>query len=337
MYFNEKHKEKVENRRDGYVYIGSYHKNEVTIDDKNKKNNNVYIRVKCPYCKREYDVIFNHFNRGSKCSSCCHTYDNSFAYYIEEELNEKLEDYWDFEENEKRGINPYCITRRSHEKIILICNEKYYHGNYITTPAHFLEGKRCPYCSKKVGKIHPKDSFGSLYPDKAKYWSPNNKKSPFEVTPRSGNKYKFICQECGGEFERNLANLNQVDRGVFCRECNSSQLEIKTKNILEKYNIDYKTQIKYEGLLGLGNGNLSYDFYLPNYNLLIECQGEQHESWQKTWITKEDFERQLEHDKRKRNYAKENNIRLLEIWYYDIDNIEEILIKELNKINKEVI
>lgn len=57
----------------------------------------------------------------------------------------------------------------------------------------------------------------------------------------------------------------------------------------------------------------------------------------KTWITKEDFERQLEHDKRKRNYAKENNIRLLEIWYYDIDNIEEILIKELNKINKEVI
>lgn len=45
---------------------------------------------------------------------------------------------------------------------------------------------------------------------------------------------------------------------------------------------------------------------------------------------KKDFERQLEHDKRKREYAKQHNIKLLEIWYYDIDNIENILVKELN-------
>ena len=82
---------------------------------------------------------------------------------------------------------------------------------------------------------------------------------------------------------------------------------------------------------------LRFDFYLPDYNLLIECQGVQHREWREGWITKEKFEKQLEHDKRKRNYAKENNINLLEIWYYDIDEIEEILIKELNKINKEVI
>ena len=83
-------------------------------------------------------------------------------------------------------------------------------------------------------------------------------------------------------------------------------------------------------MLGLKGGNLSYDFYLPDYNLLIECQGIQHEKWVKNWITKEDFEKQLEHDKRKKQYAKEHNINLLEIWYYDIDNIENILINELN-------
>ena len=117
---------------------------------------------------------------------------------------------------------------------------------------------------------------------------------------------------------------------MFCRECNSSQLEIKTKNVLEKYNVKYEIQVKYDDLLGLGKRNLSYDFYLSDYNLLIECQGIQHEKWQKTWMSKEDFKKQFEHDKRKRNYAKEHNINLLEIWYYDIDNIEEILIKELN-------
>ena len=30
------------------------------------------------------------------------------------------------------------------------------------------------------------------------------------------------------------------------------------------------------------------------------------------------------------NMLKENNIGLLEIWYYDFDNIEEILKNELN-------
>ena len=37
------------------------------------------------------------------------------------------------------------------------------------------------------------------------------------------------------------------------------------------------------------------------------------------------FKKQQEHDKRKREYAKNHEIKLLEIWYYDFDNIKEIL------------
>ncbi len=191
-----------------------------------------------------------------------------------------------------------------------------------------MNGSRCPYCGNR--KIHPLDSFGALYPEKAKYWSENNNKSSYEVAPKTSTKYKFICEKCGEEFERSLDKLNRDDTGVICRECNSSQLETKTQNTLKKYNIDYKTQIKYERLLGLGNGNLSYDFYLPDYNLLIECQGEQHERFIKGFHkTKKDFKKQLEHDRRKKEYAKEHNINLLEIWYYDMDNIEEILLETL--------
>lgn len=329
MYYNEKHKKLVKERGDGYTYIGSYRCNEITIDGKYSKNKS-YIRVKCPYCGSEYDIRLNSFvsKKKSKCTICCHKYENSFAYYIQQELKEPLNKYWDWEKN---TVNPYLITFQSNKKVWIKCAETDYHGSYKTECTTFYTGCRCPYCNPFAShKIHPLDSFGNLYPKKAKYWSENNKKSPFEVSPRNGNKYKFMCQECGSEFERSLAILNRADTGVFCRECNSSQLEIKTKDVLVKYNIDYKTQIKYEDLLGLGNGNLSYDFYLPDYNLLIECQGEQHESWQKTWMSKEDFEKQLEHDRRKREYAKKNNINLLEIWYYDMDNIEEILIEKLH-------
>ena len=332
MYFNEKHKEKVENRGDGYVYIGSYHCGEMTLDGKKSKS---HIRVKCPYCGKEYDVRSDGFDEGNKCINCCNNYENSFAHYIQQELKEPLNKYWDWEKN---TLNPYLIYKQSVKIVYIKCIENNQHGSYKTICGNFYLGRRCSYCNPFAShKVHPKDSFGNLYPEKAKYWSPNNDKSPYEVTPKSHKRYKFICENCGKEFERSLENLNRADTGVFCRECNSSQLEIKTKNILEKYNIKYNSQVEYNGLIGLGGRNLSYDFYLPDYNLLIECQGVQHESWQKTWMTKKKFERQLEHDKRKRKYALENNIRLLEIWYYDIDNIEEILIKKLNKINKEVI
>ena len=45
---------------------------------------------------------------------------------------------------------------------------------------------------------------------------------------------------------------------------------------------------------------------------------------------KYDFKRQQEHDRRKFNYALEHNYIPMEIWYWDYDNIEEILIRELD-------
>ena len=73
---------------------------------------------------------------------------------------------------------------------------------------------------------------------------------------------------------------------------------------------------------------------MPKYNLLIEFQGEQHERYVDIfYATENDFKKQQEHDKRKREYAEEHNIELLEIWYRDYEKIENILSQELN-INK---
>ena len=83
MYINEEHKYKVENRGDNYQYIGSYKSDEVTIDGKNKSKKTSYVRVKCPYCGREYDIILYSFiTHKSKCKFCCNEYEKSFAYHI---------------------------------------------------------------------------------------------------------------------------------------------------------------------------------------------------------------------------------------------------------------
>ena len=83
--------------------------------------------------------------------------------------------------------------------------------------------------------------------------------------------------------------------------------------------------MKYEDLVGINNIPLSYDFYLHDYNLLIEYQGQQHEKPVDWFGGEEKFKRQKEIDKMKSNYAKEHNIELMEIWYWDFDNIGKIL------------
>ena len=83
-------------------------------------------------------------------------------------------------------------------------------------------------------------------------------------------------------------------------------------------------------IIGINNGSLSYDFYLPNLNLLIEYQGIQHEKpidfkGMGKKYANEQFKIQQIHDNFKREYAQQHNINLLEIWYYNFDDIEVIL------------
>ena len=80
---------------------------------------------------------------------------------------------------------------------------------------------------------------------------------------------------------------------------------------------------------------LKFDLYLPEYNLCIEYDGEQHfEPVRFAGCSIENatqaFENTKINDQIKNEYCKNNNISLLRIPYWDFKNIEEILEKELN-------
>ena len=142
----------------------------------------------------------------------------------------------------------------------------------------------------------------------------------------------FKCEDCKHIWE---ADPYKVCSYTGCPNCFCSHGERKIKNFLDLHKITYDVQKKYNDLVGVGNKLLSYDFYLPNYNFLIEFQGEQHEHPIEHFGGVEKFKQQQEHDRRKREYAKLNKINLLEIWYYDINNIEEILNEILYNLNSE--
>lgn len=138
--------------------------------------------------------------------------------------------------------------------------------------------------------------------------------------------YKCLC-DCGNICE--AAGESLVSGGTKSCGCEKSYGEYITKKFLEDNNIEYEAQKIYPDLLGIKNGHLSYDFYLPQYNLLIECQGGQH-YFPVPRLGGVDFlEKQQEHDRRKREYAKLHNIELYEINYKDYSNIENILKEKL--------
>jgi hypothetical protein len=112
--------------------------------------------------------------------------------------------------------------------------------------------------------------------------------------------------------------------------CNESKGEKRAREWLKQNNIKFESQKEFNGLLGLGGGNLSYDFYLTAQNTLIEYQGEFHDGTANRQ-NDDEYRIQQEHDKRKREYALNNNIDLLEIWYWDFDRIEEILEMKLKE------
>lgn len=78
-------------------------------------------------------------------------------------------------------------------------------------------------------------------------------------------------------------------------------------DFLERHNIKFE-QEKFFKWLKM-DGYLFYDLYLPEYNIAIECQGEQHYNknthWSKT------FEKTQKRDKTKYVLSKEHNIDLI--------------------------
>ena len=152
------------------------------------------------------------------------------------------------------------------------------------------------------------------------------------VENRGGKSHwKCLC-ECGQETI--ISSNSLVSNKTMSCGCLLSSGEYLIKQYLMNNKIKYQSQKKFDTLLGLKNGHLSYDFYIESFNLLIEAQGIQHEKPIELFGGEEQFKIQQEHDRRKREYAENNGYRLLEIWYYDYDNIDEILDEFIKNISQ---
>ena len=116
-------------------------------------------------------------------------------------------------------------------------------------------------------------------------------------------------------------------QGQGCIFCGESKGERKVRFFLKNYNINYEKEKRFDDCKY--KKSLPFDFYLPQYNLCIEYDGEQHFT-PKTFggkISKEKLYKQFKlcqkRDAIKNNYCKQKGINLLRIKYNE--NVEEKL------------
>jgi hypothetical protein len=205
--------------------------------------------------------------------------------------------------------NAQCFNAT--DKVEIICSA---HGSFKQNANQHLQGHGCSKCNfdqmakdRAMGKElfinKAKELFGEMYDySKVEYI----------------NAQKNVCLICSihGEFE--VTPNNHLSKKSGCPICNESKLERELAYILDKQNLKYERLKRFKWL-----GKQSLDFYLPEHNIAIECQGVQHfkpvdfagkgEKW-----ADQLFKKNIKRDDRKLKICLANNIKMI----YVIDNEE---------------
>jgi len=183
--------------------------------------------------------------------------------------------------------------------ITLICS---IHGDFEATPDKHLQGCNCSKCAGKFmdleyfkEKSNKKHNF--LY-DYSKSIYIDKKTSVIIICPKHG------------EFSQSPDNHMQ---GNGCPICKTSKIELITNDFLKKNNIEYNYEKKFDW-----TGLMSLDFYLPEYNMAVECQGGQHFKSVEFFGGEDGFEKTLKRDILKNKLCAENGVDLI----YVIDDSE---------------
>jgi hypothetical protein len=280
--------------------------NDIEIIGGTYNNQQSKLNCRCRICEHIWSPRSNDLLRGKGCPKCSRSNANISKTFTHSKFLNVMKQI----DKNIIFLSEYTKARNKIKCKCLICNNE-----WSSTADSLMRGHGCKKCS--IMKTD-EEFLNQLY-------EVNELLLPLEKYKGAESKIKIKCLKCNNEW---YALPHGILRGTGCPKCNLSKGERKVVEYLDTNNIYYEPQKEYSELLGVGYGNLSYDFYLPKYNLLIEYQGEFHDgtAYQQK---PEEFEIQKEHDKRKKEYAKLHNIKLLEIWYWDFNNIEKILNKEL--------
>ena len=265
-----------------------------------KCNHELYLQLasldentsNCEYCSGK---------KLCKVKKCIHCYNKSFA-------SNSFAKYW----SPKNKESPREVTNKTSKKYLFDCRECKH--EIEIPPSRIQENKlNCIYCAS-LKMCNNKDcnfcfnkSFATH--EKSKYWSDKNKVKPRDVFKCTDYKYIFNCNFCKGEFS---SSLSSITRGSWCNLCVNKTEKMLNDWLIDKYG---EENIKKQFVMFNKKNKYFFDFYLPNFNLIIELDGLQHFKQVGKWKSPE---HSLENDINKINLSIENNLSMVRILQEDV-------------------
>ena len=192
-------------------------------------------------------------------------------------------------------------------KVEIICPK---HGSFFQKPNDHLSRKGCIECGKEI-----KSLTTETFVEKAKLIHEN--KYDYSKVNYKNNKTKveIICPKHGSFFQK--PNDHLLNHG--CPICKSSKGETLIRNYLTDNNIKFQEQYTFDDCKN--KYKLRFDFAVLNEDNAVEClieyQGIQHYESVEIFGGEDGFIERVHNDEIKREFCKNNNIKLIELKFND--------------------
>jgi len=207
--------------------------------------------------------------------------------------------------------------KKSRIKIKIICKK---HGIFEQVPNSHLCGRGCPECAEII-RANKRRLTNEEFIKRANVVHKNKYIYNKSIYVNAHTPIEIECLK-HGIFKQQPTN--HIDNEQGCPICNESKGEKKINEILDNNNIKFEREKSFDGCRN--KYPLRYDFYLPEYNLLIEYDGKQHFEPVSAFGGIKSFNEIIKNDNIKNHFARNNNIKLLRISYKeDIEDKIKIL------------
>ena len=320
--WNNTNKEWYESK--GYIFTKRNEIFDVYAKDLSPRSN-ARIQATCDYCGKNYETSFVVLKDGRKTiqKDCCPNCTGKKA--SEVSWRKRAKKYIDLAEKicNKYGytlltaIDEYTDVKMD---IDFICSK---HGKQTMMLDNLLRGHKCKACSYEERAINLRHDV-QYVKECIENINGNKLLNPEDYKDTFTKNLNIQCS-CGSIFTVSFKNF--TDGGTnkcFSCSCKESVGEQRIREYLELNNIDFVQEKRFGDCRNIKP--LPFDFYLPDYNMCIEFDGQQHYED----VGYGNHKRTVEHDKIKNQYCKDNNINLLRIPYWDGNDIEKIISKQLN-------
>jgi rubrerythrin len=194
--------------------------------------------------------------------------------------------------------------------------------------------QNCPTCGGGQNPLHSdgRNSLSNLRPELMEEWDfeKNVDFTPDTVTVSVGDKAHWICKKCGHPWSAIIASRSKGHGCPKCKKKTQGKLfDIINKLLFPENEVlwDYNhPDLRFEKT----NVMMELDIWIPELNVAMEYQGEQHYEPKPHWGGEDAFSKLIDRDKQKKEACEKEGITLIEVhysWEGDVESIKRLLIE----------